>query len=80
MNDDQVHAWIEQLVSEEHGLLDREAQDGATEDDRRRLEAVRVSLDRCWDLLRQRRALSEANRDADDASVRDADVVERYQQ
>ena len=80
MDDDQVHTWIEGLVSEEHGLLEREAHEGATEEDRQRIEAVRVSLDRCWDLLRQRRALSEANRNADDASVRSADVVERYQQ
>ena len=80
MNDDQVLGWIEGLVSEEHALLQREEQQGATEDDRLRLEAVRVSLDRCWDLLRQRRALGEAHRDANDASVRSADVVEHYEQ
>ncbi len=80
MDDDQVQGRIEQLVSEEHALLQREAQDGGTVDDRRRLEAVRVTLDQCWDLLRQRGGLREAIRDADDASVRSADVVERYQQ
>lgn len=80
MNDDQIHGWIEQLVAEEHVLLEREEQQGASDDDRRRLEQVRVSLDRCWDLLRQRRALSEADRNADDASVRSPDVVERYEQ
>ena len=48
--------------------------------DRERLNAVEVELDRCWDLLRQRRALRAAGGDPDDASVRDADVVERYRQ
>jgi len=80
VDDDQVHGRIEQLVSEEHALLQREAQDGATDDDRRRLEAVRVTLDQCWDLLRQRQGLREAKLDPEDASVRRADVVERYQQ
>ena len=80
MDDDRVQTEIERLVSEEQQLLDDEARDGATEQDRQRLEAVRVSLDRCWDLLRQRRALSEAVRNADDASARDSDVVERYEQ
>jgi hypothetical protein len=41
---------------------------------------VRVELDRCWDLLRQRRALRNAGADPDDAAVRDADVVEKYWQ
>jgi hypothetical protein len=41
---------------------------------------VKVSLDQCWDMLRQRRALREADRDPDAAAVRPADVVERYEQ
>lgn len=43
-------------------------------------EELRVSLDRCWDLLRQRRALRETGGDPDRAQARPADVVERYQQ
>jgi hypothetical protein len=39
-----------------------------------------VALDQCWDLLRQRRARREMGENPDDAAVRDADVVERYQQ
>ena len=80
MDDDQIHGHIEQLVSEEHQLWSRESSGQATDDDRRRLEAVKVSLDQCWDLLRQRRALREEGGNPDDAQVRSEDVVERYQQ
>ncbi|TML52606.1 MAG: DUF2630 family protein, partial [Actinobacteria bacterium] len=41
------------MVAEEHELWQREAAGEATDSDRQRLEAVRVSLDQCWDLLRQ---------------------------
>jgi hypothetical protein len=80
MDDGQVHGTIEQLVAEEHELWEREAAGAATDDDRRRLEAVKVSLDQCWDLLRQRRALRESGRDPGAASARPPEVVERYEQ
>ena len=79
-DDPQIHGTIEQLVAEEHELWEREAAGDASEADRRRLEALKVSLDQCWDLLRQRRALREAGRDADAADVRAPEVVERYEQ
>ena len=80
MEDARIHGTIEQLVAEEHELWDREAAGNASDADRRRLEALKVSLDQCWDLLRQRRALREAGRDAEDADVRAPEVVERYEQ
>ena len=80
MEDAQIHNNIEQLVHEEHDLWERESAGSATDDDRRRLDALKVSLDQCWDLLRQRRALREANLDPDAADVRPSEVVERYQQ
>ena len=80
MADEQVHGRIEELVAEEHELWDREAAGVATEDDRRRLQAVKVSLDQCWDLLRQRRAKSEFGQDPEAASARPPEVVERYEQ
>jgi Protein of unknown function (DUF2630) len=80
MDDTRIHDNIESLVAEEHELWDREASGAATDTDHQRLEQIRVSLDQCWDLLRQRRALREAGRDADDASVRSPETVERYQQ
>ena len=80
MDDSQIHGTIEQLVAEEHDLWEREAAGSSTDDDRRRLEQLKVSLDQCWDLLRQRRALPEAGRDPGEAEVRRAEVVERYEQ
>jgi hypothetical protein len=80
MADEQVHGQIEELVAEEHELWQREARGVASEDDRLRLEAVKVSLDQCWDLLRQRRARRDAGQDPDAAAVRPEGVVEGYQQ
>ena len=80
MNDPQIHESIEQLVAEEHDLWARESAGEATDDDRRRLKSVQVSLDQCWDLLRQRRARRNAGLDPDGAQERPADVVEGYQQ
>jgi Protein of unknown function (DUF2630) len=80
MDDSQIHGTIEQLVAEEHELWQREAAGNASDDERRKLEELKVSLDQCWDLLRQRRALREAGRDPDDAGARPPEVVEHYQQ
>jgi len=80
MSDQQIHGTIEQLVAEEHELWDSEAAGAATDADRVRLQEVKVSLDQCWDLLRQRRALREFGLDDDAAKARDPNVVEGYQQ
>ena len=80
MDDAEIHGAIEQLVADEHELWDREAAGNASEDDRRRLRELKVSLDQWWDLLRQRRALQEAGGDPDAADVRRPDVVEGYEQ
>jgi hypothetical protein len=80
MDDSQIHSQIEQLVAEEHELWEREAAGEAGESERRRLEALEVSLDQCWDLLRQRRALRDAGRNPDDATARSPEVVEHYEQ
>ncbi len=80
MEDPQIHGAIDRMVAEEHELWQREAAGEATDSDRQRLEAVRVSLDQCWDLLRQRRARREAGRNPDAAELRAPEVVERYQQ
>ena len=80
MNDSEIHARIEQLVTEEHELWESEAAGGATDSDRRRLDSIKVTLDQCWDLLRQRRALRSAGLDPDAANVRDEEIVEHYEQ
>ena len=47
---------IDSLVEEEHRLWSRSEQGHLDEDGHRRLEEIRGDLDRCWDLLRRRRA------------------------
>ena len=80
MDDERIHGTIEKLVGEEHELWQRESDGAATDSDRRRLQELKVSLDQCWDLLRQRRALRESGLDAEAAKARDPEIVERYQQ
>ena len=80
MDDRQIHESIEKLVAEEHELWERESAGNASEVDRERSRELKVSLDQCWDLLRQRRALREAGRDPDAADVRRPEVVEHYEQ
>ncbi len=80
MDDDQIHGNIEKLVAEEHQLWNRESSGQATDEDRERLDALKVSLDQCWDLLRQRRGLREEGGNPDDAQVRSESVVENYRQ
>jgi hypothetical protein len=84
MSDETIAARIERLVAEEHELRRREQADSPRaeqlEEDNERLEQVRIELDRCWDLLRQRRAREEFGQDPDEAQVRDPNTVERYLQ
>ena len=80
MADDDIHQVIEDLVAEEHRLLEKGEDGGLSDDEHARLGAVRVQLDRFWDLLRQRRAERTAGRDPDEASLRDAGTVEGYEQ
>jgi uncharacterized protein DUF2630 len=84
MSDESIAARIEQLVTEERELRSREQRDREDDDslegDRDRLRAVEVELDRCWDLLRQRRGLEEFNLDPNQAEARDSGTVENYEQ
>lgn len=75
MSDETSFARIEELVAEEHELRNRS---GKTEEDLERLKNVEVQLDRCWDLLRQRRALRDAGKDPAEAALRPGDEVEGY--
>ena len=75
MDDSQIHSEIEKLVAQEHELWDRELPG-----DKEQLEKVRIALDQCWDLLRQRRAYREFGMDPEAARLRRAEVVEHYEQ
>jgi hypothetical protein len=66
---------IEELVDEEKKLY---TEHDMTDAQRTRLAAIDVELDRCWDLLRQRRALREFGRNPDEAKERSAKTVEGY--
>jgi len=80
MDDPQIHAHIEELVAEEHRLLEKAEAGGLDATERTRLEAVNVQLDRYYDLLRQRRARREFGQPPESAEMRSGDVVERYLQ
>ncbi len=79
MDDQKILDQINALTREEQHLFERESKGAATPDDVARLKRIGVSLDQCWDLLRQRRALREYGRDPDEAKVRDENTVERYE-
>jgi len=81
MDDSDVQDHIEALVAEEHRLFAAgEGEGGHTIEERARLEEIRVSLDRYWDLLRQRRAQEEFGLDPDATSIRPPQTVEGYEQ
>ncbi len=80
MDDERLMELIEALVAEEHRLLDGGGEGGLSGDDRARLDRVTETLDRAWDLMRQRRALEESGRDPGEASPRPAATVEGYEQ
>jgi hypothetical protein len=60
MSEESISARIERLIAEEHELRRREEEDRSLGDllaaERERLRTVEGDLDRCWELLRQRRA------------------------
>lgn len=81
MTDDRaVLAAINELADEEHRLLKMESDRSATDDDRQRMVEINLELDRCWDLLRQRRARRSAGQDPDQATLRSESTVETYRQ
>ncbi len=82
MTDDaSVQAHIEQLVAEEHRLMDAAGLgQGLSPEQHERLGRLRVELDRYWDLLRQRRAREEFGLDPDFVDLRSEGTVEHFEQ
>ena len=71
MDDAALLAHINDLVAEEQKLVETPDHDPA------RLSKLEVTLDQCWDLLRQRRAKREFGLDPEVTSVHDPDTVEK---
>ena len=81
MTDEPIFERINALSKEEEQLWQRAgAGDGLSADETARLDAIKVELDRAYDLLHQRQGRRDAGLDPNDAESRSADVVERYQQ
>ncbi len=82
MDDAGVQNHIEELVAEEHRLLEagEGGEGGLSDHDRERLDSVRVELDRYRDLLRQRRAREEFGLDPNFVELRDEKTVEGFEQ
>jgi hypothetical protein len=80
MDDRDILEEIGQLVDEERQLESQHTAAELPEEEQARLKQIEVSLDRCWDLLRQRRARRNAGLDPDQAELRPAETVEHYRQ
>jgi flagellar biosynthesis/type III secretory pathway chaperone len=73
--DTSIMGRIEALVAEEQQLYQKGQ---PSEEELAHLMKIKVELDQCWDLLRQRRALREFGKDPGEAELRPPGVVEKY--
>lgn len=80
MDDHEIIARIGSLAEEEQHLEERHVGEGLSDEETARLKALEVTLDRMWDLLRQRRALRSAGKSPDEATLRTEGTVEGYRQ
>ena len=80
MDDSEIITQIGDLADEERRLEEQHVGDGLSPGEEARLQSIQVTLDRLWDLLRQRRALRRAGRDPDEAALRSEGTVEDYRQ
>jgi Protein of unknown function (DUF2630) len=74
MADEDLLHRIQTLLDEEQAMRDTHEVDPG------RLAHLETTLDQCWDLLRQRRALREFGEDESLARSRDVETVEDYLQ
>ena len=75
--DQSILKKIQGLIHEEQHLYWKS---GLGDHDQRRLEAIKIELDQCWDLLRQRDAKRDFGQNPNDAKVRAPSIIERYEQ
>lgn len=78
--DRSILARIGEMVAVERRLRSRleEADPAEATRDRQHLRDLETELDRCWDLLRRRRASEEFGENPDDAEPRPSSEVEGY--
>jgi hypothetical protein len=80
VDDGQIIEQIGGLAEEERRLEEAHAGEDLSPEEQARLRELEVTLDRLWDLLRQRRALRDTGRSPDEAIERPAGTVEGYLQ
>lgn len=80
MDDHEIITQIGDLADEEMQLEERHVGEGLSPEEEERLRSLEVTLDRLWDLLRQRRALRSAGRSPEEAVLRSEGTVEGYRQ
>lgn len=78
-NERPILQQIHDLVAEEHALRSGHAGIGLNSEERTRLETLERELDRCWDLLRHRRAAEEFGKGLEaDAANRTAEPADPF--
>jgi hypothetical protein len=81
VTDPDIFDRINALSSEEERLFEAAGDgSGLSPDDVERLAAIKVELDRAYDLLHQREAKRAAGLDPSDATSRPPEIVEGYEQ
>jgi Protein of unknown function (DUF2630) len=79
--DQPIFQRINDLAHEEEALYRAAGDgDGIDAEAQRRLEAIQVELDQCYDVLHQRQARRATGQDPDEARARSPRVVEGYEQ
>ena len=81
MADTDLFEHINALSSEEERLYEQAGDgSGLPDSELDRLQAIKVELDRCYDLLHQRQGRRDAGQDPAGATLRAARTVEGYEQ
>ncbi len=80
MDDNEIVHRITELAAEEQRLEEAHVGEGLSDEELARKRDLEVTLDRLWDMLRQRRAKRSAGQDPDTAVERPAGTVEGYLQ
>lgn len=75
MEDNQLLNHIKNLTETEERLWGKE---NISDEEVNKLHKIKLELDQCWDLLRQRRALRDAGENPNKAQARDIDTIEDY--